>query len=91
MMYSPSIWRLKTDSHVDARFLNLLVLSATPRAGSTLLQRICNARKGTLIWGEQAGLLKRFADIYMDAAQFSTMWPISATATSAKAKTRTCG
>jgi len=48
-----------------------MILSAGPRAGSTLLQRICNARKGTLIWGEHGGLLRHFPSIYANASYFS--------------------
>jgi hypothetical protein len=36
-----------------------------------LLQRLCNARKGTLIWGEHKGVLSQFARIYTEVASFS--------------------
>jgi hypothetical protein len=69
--YRPLTWRLKDEDGADARFLSLMILSAGQRAGSTLLQRICNARKGTLIWGEHGGLLRHFAPIYAHASYFA--------------------
>ncbi|RPF50700.1 sulfotransferase [Aquisalibacillus elongatus] len=44
--------------------MDLIILSATHRSGSTLLQRIFNARKETLIWGEQNGLLNHYQHLY---------------------------
>ncbi len=70
--FSPLCWHLKDAAPPDAEMIRLIILSPNHRSGSTLLQRICNARKGTLIWGEHGGLLSRFADIYMDAAYFSS-------------------
>ncbi len=69
--YEPFRWRLRKESPPDAPALNLFILSANHRAGSTLLQRICNARKGTLIWGEHGGVLKYFSDIYATAGYFA--------------------
>ncbi len=66
---SPMCWKAPRNATSDS-FLNLVILSAKPRSGSTLLQRICNARKGTLIWGEHGGALAYFADIYRNAANF---------------------
>jgi hypothetical protein len=62
---------LNEASSADSRFLNLMILSLLHRSGSTLLQRICNARKKTLIWGEHCAILQHFADIYRSAAGFS--------------------
>jgi hypothetical protein len=70
LAYSPTSWRL-SNATADAEFLDLLVLSPVHRTGSTLLQRICNSRKGTLIWGEHGGVLKLFASIFRNAALFS--------------------
>lgn len=70
--YSPLSWRIGEESTADSRFISLIILAANHRAGSTLLQRICNSRKKTLIWGEHNALLRHFASIYADAARFST-------------------
>ncbi|MBU4399607.1 MAG: sulfotransferase, partial [Planctomycetes bacterium] len=53
-----------------SRFIKLILLAANHRAGSTLLQRICNSRKKTLIWGEHNAALRNFASIYVDACQY---------------------
>jgi hypothetical protein len=71
LLYSPLDWQLRPAASGDDQFLNLVILAATHRAGSTLLQRICNARPGTLIWGEHGGLLSQFADIYAKVVGFS--------------------
>lgn len=42
--------------------MNIVILAVTRRMGSTLLQRIFNARKETLIWGEHNGVLRNFLD-----------------------------
>ena len=68
---SPPNWRTKTRASSDDRFLKLMVLSPLGRSGSTLLQRICNARKKTLIWGEHGGVLWQFAGIYHDLAEMT--------------------
>ena len=60
----PRDWQIPPPANADDQFLNLIVLSPAGRSGSTLLQRICNARKGTLIWGEQGGALWHFAELY---------------------------
>ena len=70
-LYSPLNWRLNEETRSDPGFIKLIILSAVHRSGSTLLQRICNARKGTLIWGEHGGLLTHFAEIYASPALFS--------------------
>jgi hypothetical protein len=69
--YAPLTWPLRGPARSDTRFLDLVLLSPVHRSGSTLLQRICNSRKGTLIWGEHGGLLAHFANIYAMAAYFS--------------------
>ena len=69
--YEPRRWRLREKSPPAAAALNLIILSANHRAGSTLLQRICNARKGTLIWGEHGGALRYFSEIYASAGYFA--------------------
>lgn len=51
--------------------LDLLISSATHRSGSTLVQRIFNARKKTLIWGENGGYLTDFCNIYKNALHYS--------------------
>jgi hypothetical protein len=71
LLYAPLNWQQARKTPPDARFLDLAILSPVHRSGSTLLQRICNARKGTLIWGEHGGLLAHFANIYASAAYFS--------------------
>ncbi|MFP8644889.1 sulfotransferase [Priestia aryabhattai] len=43
--------------------MDLIISSATHRSGSTLLQRLFNARKETLIWGENGGCLTEFYKI----------------------------
>jgi hypothetical protein len=70
-LYAPLNWRLNDGTGADSKFIKLIILSAVHRSGSTLLQRICNARKGTLVWGEHGGLLTHFADIYTSAAFYS--------------------
>jgi hypothetical protein len=70
-IYNPLNWRLDDKTRSDPDFIKLIILSAVHRSGSTLLQRVCNARKGTLIWGEHGGLLTPFAEIYVNAAFYS--------------------
>jgi hypothetical protein len=70
-IYAPLNWRLNAETRSDHDFIKLIILSPVHRSGSTLLQRICNARKGTLIWGEHGGLLAHFADIYRSASFYS--------------------
>jgi hypothetical protein len=72
LAYRPGLWPLPEQAP-EAEGLDLLLLSPVPRTGSTLLQRICNSRKGTLIWGEHGGALTRFAAIFADAASFSLL------------------
>lgn len=71
LAYRPDCWSLPDELPPDAEFLDLLILSPVHRTGSTLLQRICNSRKGTLIWGEHGGVLTRFSAIFTDTALFS--------------------
>jgi hypothetical protein len=70
--YAPLSWPRKNGPPSPPRSVDLVILSPVHRSGSTLLQRICNSRKGTLIWGEHGGLLAHFANIYASAAYFST-------------------
>lgn len=51
--------------------MDLILSSATHRSGSTLLQRIFNARKRTLVWGENGGCLTSFAKIYHNAMYYA--------------------
>jgi hypothetical protein len=79
--FSPADWKFDvanreigvpgSDPRSDDRFIKLIILSVVHRAGSTLLQRLCNSRKGTLVWGEHGGVLQHYADIYASAAYFS--------------------
>jgi hypothetical protein len=72
-LYSPLSWQTKAAAHSDDRFLKLIISSPLGRSGSTLLQRICNARKKTLIWGEHGGAIWRFAHIYRDMAEMTNL------------------
>jgi hypothetical protein len=69
--YDPRQWTIRENVRSDDRFIKLIILSVVHRTGSTLLQRLCNARKETLIWGEHGGFLAHYADIYAGAAYFS--------------------
>jgi hypothetical protein len=69
--YFPKSWQIEQKPSADSRFLNLIILSLLHRSGSTLLQRVCNARKKTLIWGEHCAVLRQFADIYKSLAGFA--------------------
>jgi hypothetical protein len=76
--YAPRNWNLEDTErssnsvHLsDDHFLKLLVLASKPRSGSTLLQRICNAKKGTLIWGEHRNALFHFKLMYKNTAYYS--------------------
>jgi hypothetical protein len=69
--YDPRHWTIRENVRSDDRFIKLIILSVVHRTGSTLLQRLCNARKETLIWGEHGGFLAHYADIYAGAAYFS--------------------
>lgn len=51
--------------------MDLLLSSATHRSGSTLLQRMFNARKKTLIWGENGGCLTAFRNIHRNALYYA--------------------
>ncbi|WP_442603217.1 sulfotransferase [Paenibacillus sp. KN14-4R] len=52
--------------------MDIVILGVTQRTGSTLVQRIFNSRKQTLIWGEQGGILKGFTEFRKDLEHFST-------------------
>lgn len=70
--YSPMSWQQgDTPASAETGSINLAVVSLLHRSGSTLLQRICNARSKTLLWGEHNAMLTRFADIYQGLAAFS--------------------
>ncbi len=51
--------------------MELIISSVTHRCGSTMLQRIFNARKQTLIWGEHYGSLTKFAEVYNGLISFA--------------------
>src|SRR5699024_4892060 len=51
--------------------MDIMLSSATHRSGSTLLQRIFNARKKTLIWGENGGCLTLFSSIHHNALYYA--------------------
>ncbi len=52
--------------------MDLLISAATHRSGSTLVQRIFNRRKETLIWGEQYGILTQFQRMHQLLKEYST-------------------
>ncbi|WP_171016770.1 sulfotransferase [Pseudalkalibacillus caeni] len=51
--------------------MDLILSASMQRSGSTLLQRIFNARKETLIWGEHNGIMADFYAIYKKTILFS--------------------
>jgi len=51
--------------------MELFISAVTHRTGSTLLQRICNARKKTLIWGEPASILLYYHNLYQQVSHFA--------------------
>jgi hypothetical protein len=51
--------------------LDLVISAATHRTGSTLLQRIFNARDKTLVWGENGKCLTDFCKIYKNTKRFA--------------------
>ncbi|MFD1038935.1 sulfotransferase [Virgibacillus byunsanensis] len=51
--------------------MDIIISAATHRSGSTLLQRVFNVRKETLIWGEQDGLLTKFCQIHRNLKHYS--------------------
>ena len=71
--YSPMSWQIVESPHSEIDFINLAVFSLLHRSGSTLLQRICNARKKTLIWGEHNGILNYFTEVYKSVAKVSIL------------------
>jgi hypothetical protein len=71
LLYSPNGWSADSQNPLQEKATHLVIFSPVHRSGSTLLQRICNARKGTLIWGEHGGFLTHFSMLYVYAAFFS--------------------
>lgn len=51
--------------------MDIILSAVTHRTGSTLVQRIFNARKETLIWGEHGGVVTEFLRIGALAEHFS--------------------
>ncbi|MCL6442182.1 MAG: sulfotransferase [Alicyclobacillus sp.] len=51
--------------------MDILISGVTQRCGSTLVQRIFNARPKTLVWGENGGALSFMADMLDRLAYFS--------------------
>lgn len=51
--------------------MDLVISAATHRSGSTMLQRVFNARNKTLIWGENGGCLIDFSRIYEQTNRFA--------------------
>lgn len=51
--------------------MDILISSATHRSGSTMLQRIFNARKKTLIWGEHKGVLTDFCNLHKKVSRYA--------------------
>ncbi|MBS4194937.1 sulfotransferase [Lederbergia citri] len=54
--------------------MDVLISAANHRSGSTLLQRIFNVRKKTLIWGEHNGVLTDFCKIQKKLSNFSSKY-----------------
>lgn len=52
--------------------MDVIISALTQRTGSTLVQRIFNCRKNTLIWGEHGGIVSEFIRIQDLASHFST-------------------
>ncbi len=52
--------------------MDIVISAVSQRTGSTLLQRIFNRRKETLIWGEHGGVLNHFLKIYESCMYFSS-------------------
>ncbi|MDQ0058843.1 sulfotransferase [Paenibacillus harenae] len=57
--------------------MDLILSAATHRSGSTLVQRILNARKETLMWGEHLGIIKDFHHIQRKIQAFSKKGELS--------------
>ncbi|MDQ0112220.1 sulfotransferase [Paenibacillus harenae] len=51
--------------------MDVMISALTQRTGSTLVQRIFNSRKNTLIWGEHGGIVSEFIRIADLASYFS--------------------
>ncbi|MGO4538048.1 sulfotransferase [Paenibacillus sp. 2TAB19] len=51
--------------------MDVIISALTQRTGSTLVQRIFNCRKNTLIWGEHGGIVSEFIRIGDLASYFS--------------------
>ncbi|KAB2329370.1 sulfotransferase [Cytobacillus depressus] len=52
--------------------MDILISAATHRSGSTLLQRIFNARMKTLIWGEHNGVLTNFCELEKKLSDYAS-------------------
>lgn len=55
--------QVKSDPRTDELHIDIIISAVIQRTGSTLLQRICNARKENLIWGEHGGIVTNFCGI----------------------------
>ena len=53
--------------------MDLVISAATHRTGSTLLQRMFNARDKTLIWGENGGCLTDFYRVFENANHYASL------------------
>jgi hypothetical protein len=73
MPWTPATCGGDRTTAADEEAIQLVVLSPVPRSGSTLLQRICNARKGTLIWGEHNEILSHFTRMDRNAQCFDAV------------------
>ncbi|SDD21321.1 Sulfotransferase family protein [Paracoccus isoporae] len=51
--------------------MDIAIFAVTQRTGSTLVQRLFNANKSTLVWGENGQSLVRFMGVHSQAARFS--------------------
>lgn len=51
--------------------MDIILSAIVHRTGSTLVQRIFNSRRGTLIWGEHGGIVSEFVRIRTLATHFS--------------------
>lgn len=51
--------------------MDIIISAVTQRTGSTLVQRIFNSRKKTLIWGEHGGALTHLYNVYHYAKKFA--------------------
>jgi hypothetical protein len=63
--------RLSEDSFGGVNTVELIICGIYVRSGSTLLQRICNARAETLIWGEHGTIVSHFLELRKHIMHFS--------------------